>query len=217
MLLQGVSVCNTFKHVQASVINSLLISIRRYLCLQESMIWVDWQVFQPISNLYFTYKMTLTTPLQSNKTFPPLTHWRHINNLKTPPTLSDGEVKTKRSWRLLKHPCCLQGGGVKYNSEGRIIIGSSWWRVFRRRGVPSSLHLIPSLLSHLGSFPTLFFISWQTSRGLEVFWIFKDTLATTLEKSNYDIAKTKLARRFHVFTCSHQRWSVRANHSCTKA
>lgn len=30
---------------------------------------------------------------------------------------------------------------VKYRSDGRIIIGSSWWRVFRQRGVPFSPHL----------------------------------------------------------------------------
>ncbi len=97
----------------------------------------------------------------------------------------------------------LQGGEVKYSSDGRIIIGSSWWRVFRWWGVPLSLHLIPSLLSHLVSFLTpafflilcllyAFIISWLPCRVLETFWTFKDTLATTLYWTLLMGAKAKL-------------------------
>lgn len=63
------------------------------------------------------------------------------------------EVKTKRALWLMKPSCLLQGGAVKYSSDGRIIIGSSWWRAFRQRGVPFCLHLI---LAHLPSFSVFF-------------------------------------------------------------
>lgn len=81
-------------------------------------------------------------------------HWScgPINfGMEAPPTFSQGGMKIKRSSWLLKHPCLLQGGGVQHSSAGRINIGSSWWRVFRRWGVPYSLDLIPSLRSHLTS------------------------------------------------------------------
>lgn len=116
-----------------------------------------------------------------SNTFNCLSHWRvrfgligrcssqsspfHINMSShtklSPPTGSEAAVKAEL------HPCRLRAGGVKNGSEGRIIIGGSWWGLSGRRGVPSLLHPIPALLPLLGSFPTLF-ISWLPSRQIKL-------------------------------------------------
>lgn len=113
-------------------------------------------------------------------------NWGCISvNLKTPPTFDEGRMTAKHSWSLLRPSCLLQGGGVKYSSDGRINIGSSWWRAFRWRGVPFSLRQILSLLSHLNSFsshpstlllprPLFSLFDHQTAAG----WTLKGTLAS---------------------------------------
>lgn len=112
-----------------------------YNCLSlTGKYYLVWLAGVPASHLYFTQQMTLTLHVQSNKALHP--------------------PAVKEQWKPSIHLCRLRGGGVKKGSEGRIIIGSSWWGLFRRRGVPQ---LIPALLPLLGSFPTLF-ISWLPSR-----------------------------------------------------
>lgn len=100
-------------------------------------------------------------------------NWGCISiNLKTPPTFNEGKMTAKHSsWSLLRYSCLLQGGGVKYSSNGRINIGSSWWRAFRWWGVPFSFRQILSLHSHRtsfshSSFHILFLLGLTTGRLL---------------------------------------------------
>lgn len=104
----------------------------------RSMFWLDWQVFQPIPVSLLSFFLLESQWKLTWNCVPSLIH--HTAGIFSQLTWRLHPRRVKEEWKP-SAPVGCWSIHVKYRSDGRIIIGSSWWRVFRQRGVPFSPHL----------------------------------------------------------------------------